>query len=171
MVMLEAEHTCMTMRGIKKPGSKTITTVTRGAFKEDKELQKIFLSMVKDDASFIDKSILYLAASPLSKHLKKIQELENDRDFLQSYTGTFSGCWQALMYIYSLEKQCLICPRELIYALLFFMISAVRSNICRVFPHDIAGAEIRRKILADLHFTEQEKEDIICDQSAQDGWI
>ena len=31
MVMLEAEHTCMTMRGIKKPGSKTITTSnTRG---------------------------------------------------------------------------------------------------------------------------------------------
>ena len=47
MVMLEAEHTCMTMRGIKKPGSKTITTVTRGAFIEDKELQKMFLSMVK----------------------------------------------------------------------------------------------------------------------------
>ena len=47
MVMLEAEHTCMTMRGIKKPGSKTITTVTRGAFTEDKELQKMFLSMVK----------------------------------------------------------------------------------------------------------------------------
>ncbi len=45
--MLEAEHTCMTMRGIKKPGSKTITTVTRGAFTEDKELQKMFLSMVK----------------------------------------------------------------------------------------------------------------------------
>lgn len=44
--MLEAEHTCMTMRGIK-PGSKTITTVTRGAFTEDKELQKMFLSMVK----------------------------------------------------------------------------------------------------------------------------
>lgn len=46
MVMLEAEHTCMTMRGIKKPGSKTITTVTR-AFK-DIELQKQFLQMVKN---------------------------------------------------------------------------------------------------------------------------
>ena len=46
--MLEAEHTCMTMRGIKKPGSKTITTVTRGDFKTDSELQKQFLSMVKD---------------------------------------------------------------------------------------------------------------------------
>ena len=48
MVMLEAEHTCMTMRGIKKPGSKTITTVTRGDFKTDRELQKQFLAMVKD---------------------------------------------------------------------------------------------------------------------------
>ena len=48
MVMLEAEHTCMTMRGIKKPGSKTVTTVTRGEFKENMELQKQFLAMVKD---------------------------------------------------------------------------------------------------------------------------
>ena len=48
MVMVEAEHMCMTMRGIKKPGSKTITPVTRGDFKTDCELQKQFLSMVKD---------------------------------------------------------------------------------------------------------------------------
>ena len=32
----------------QKPGSKTITTITRGQFKEDRELQKMFLSMVKD---------------------------------------------------------------------------------------------------------------------------
>ena len=48
MVMLEAEHTCMTMRGIKKPGTKTVTTVTRGEFKGDYELQKMFLQMVRD---------------------------------------------------------------------------------------------------------------------------
>ena len=48
MVMLEEEHTCMTMRGIKKPGSKTVTVVTRGEFKENTELQKQFLAMVKD---------------------------------------------------------------------------------------------------------------------------
>ena len=48
MVMLEAEHTCMTMRGIKKPGTKTVTTVTRGEFKGNYELQKMFLQMVKD---------------------------------------------------------------------------------------------------------------------------
>ena len=48
MVMLEAEHTCMTMRGIKKPGSKTMTVITRGEFKNNIELQKQCLAMVKD---------------------------------------------------------------------------------------------------------------------------
>ena len=46
MVMLEAEHTCMTMRGIKKPGSQTVTMVTRGVFAENKELQDRFLQLV-----------------------------------------------------------------------------------------------------------------------------
>ena len=48
LVLVEAEHMCMSARGIKKPGSKTVTTVTRGEFKENMELQKQFLSMVKD---------------------------------------------------------------------------------------------------------------------------
>lgn len=47
IVMLEAEHTCMTMRGIKKPGSKTVTLVTKGKFAEDMELQNKFIQMVK----------------------------------------------------------------------------------------------------------------------------
>lgn len=34
-VLMEAEHTCMTMRGVKKPGSKIITTGTKGIFEED----------------------------------------------------------------------------------------------------------------------------------------
>ena len=46
MVMLEAEHMCMTMRGIKKPGSQTVTMVTRGVFTENKELQDRFLQLV-----------------------------------------------------------------------------------------------------------------------------
>lgn len=47
MVMIEAEHTCMTMRGVKKPGSKTLTYVTRGLFEEDVQLQDKFLRLVK----------------------------------------------------------------------------------------------------------------------------
>lgn len=47
MVMVEAEHTCMTMRGVKKPGSKTISYVTRGIFAEDTALQDRFFQLVK----------------------------------------------------------------------------------------------------------------------------
>ena len=46
MVMLEAEHMCMTMRGVQKPGTKTVTTIVRGAFAEDMMLQQTFLQMV-----------------------------------------------------------------------------------------------------------------------------
>ena len=47
MVMLEAEHTCMTMRGVKKPGTKTITTAARGDFKSNPERQRLFMEIVK----------------------------------------------------------------------------------------------------------------------------
>lgn len=47
MVMIEAEHMCMSMRGIKKPGSKTVTYVTRGAFAHDQQLADKFLALVK----------------------------------------------------------------------------------------------------------------------------
>ena len=45
MVMMEAEHMCMTMRGVKKPGSKTVTFAMRGAFKDDETLVNRFLKM------------------------------------------------------------------------------------------------------------------------------
>lgn len=47
MVMLEAEHMCMTMRGAKKPGTITSTIVTRGVFDTDYTLQQTFLQMVR----------------------------------------------------------------------------------------------------------------------------
>ena len=47
MVLVEAEHTCMTMRGIKKPGSKTVTIATRGAFEKDDKLQRRFFDMLR----------------------------------------------------------------------------------------------------------------------------
>ena len=47
MVMLEAEHMCMTMRGVQKPGTITSTIVTRGLFEEDLGLQQTFLQMVR----------------------------------------------------------------------------------------------------------------------------
>ena len=47
-VMVEAEHMYMTMRGIKKPGSKTITTVAKGLYKEDREERKEILSLMRD---------------------------------------------------------------------------------------------------------------------------
>lgn len=45
MVLIEAEHMCMTMRGVKKPGSKTVTVATRGEFTKE-EKQNMFYSML-----------------------------------------------------------------------------------------------------------------------------
>lgn len=47
-VMIEAEHMCMTMRGIKKPGSKTVTTVARGIFQEDRDQRQELLSLIRE---------------------------------------------------------------------------------------------------------------------------
>ena len=46
MVVIEAEHMRMTMRGVKKPGSLTETMAVRGEFKENTELQKQFFMML-----------------------------------------------------------------------------------------------------------------------------
>lgn len=47
MVMVEAEHMCMTMRGIKKPGSRTVTMAARGVFEGNETLQNTFYQMVR----------------------------------------------------------------------------------------------------------------------------
>ena len=46
-VVIEAEHLCMTMRGVKKPGTKTVTVVTRGVFDENERLQNNFYRMLE----------------------------------------------------------------------------------------------------------------------------
>jgi GTP cyclohydrolase I len=46
-VVLEAEHLCMTMRGIKKPGSNVITSATRGLFRTRAATRSEFLSLVQ----------------------------------------------------------------------------------------------------------------------------
>jgi GTP cyclohydrolase I len=48
MVILEAEHMCMTMRGVKKPGAKTVTSAVRGVFAEDYRSRSEVLSLIKD---------------------------------------------------------------------------------------------------------------------------
>ena len=47
MVILEAEHMCMTMRGVKKPGSRTVTMETRGVFQKEENLCNTFLQLIK----------------------------------------------------------------------------------------------------------------------------
>lgn len=47
MVVIEAEHLCMTMRGIKKPGSKTVTYKCLGEFKENENLRKTVFENIR----------------------------------------------------------------------------------------------------------------------------
>ena len=47
MVMVEAEHMCMTMRGIKKPGTKTVTASMLGCFEKDVALQERFYNFLR----------------------------------------------------------------------------------------------------------------------------
>jgi GTP cyclohydrolase I len=46
-VMIEAEHTCMSLRGVEKPGALTVTTQFRGSFRDDPNDQVRFISMVR----------------------------------------------------------------------------------------------------------------------------
>lgn len=47
MVMTEAEHMCMTMRGVAKPGSRTVTMAARGCFRDNPQLQQYFFEMIR----------------------------------------------------------------------------------------------------------------------------
>ena len=47
MVVIEAEHMCMTMRGVKKPGSSTMTYICRGSFEENDAAMLRVLELLK----------------------------------------------------------------------------------------------------------------------------
>lgn len=46
IVVMEAEHLCMTMRGVKKPGSKTTTSAVRGSFAKNASTRNEALSLL-----------------------------------------------------------------------------------------------------------------------------
>lgn len=47
MVIIDAEHLCMSMRGIKKPGSKTVTSAVRGIFRSKQSTREEMLELIK----------------------------------------------------------------------------------------------------------------------------
>ena len=47
MVIIDAEHLCLSMRGLKKPGSRTVTSAVRGIFRTKESTRQELLELIK----------------------------------------------------------------------------------------------------------------------------
>lgn len=50
MVVIEAEHTCMTLRGVRKPGATTVTSAVLGGFRKDSRTRAEAMSLITGSA-------------------------------------------------------------------------------------------------------------------------
>ena len=47
IVVIEAEHSCMSIRGVRKPGTKTVTTAARGIYRTDSSARAEVMAFVQ----------------------------------------------------------------------------------------------------------------------------
>ena len=52
MIVMEAEHTCMTIRGVKKPGAITITSAIRGGFRKDPRTRAEAMALIREESKW-----------------------------------------------------------------------------------------------------------------------
>ena len=146
IVMIEAEHMCMTMRGIKKPGSQTVTLARRGVFETDPALEERFFRMEK----YIEMPRLNAVWNhPLyQKYYRENEKIEHDREFC-CHQITHLLDVARIAYIKNLEAGLGI-DKELIYTAAILHDIGKALQYTDKIPHEIAGEKIAGEILDTL---------------------